>query len=169
MSDTDLEARWAAIRQRVKEEFGSELDIALTIGKVNVTRLYRIRRLDDAETIGESLDTIERVIELPSFATLAHAEAHLTSIETALQNAEGVFKARLEEYNIAREQFDIDTDKDFSPAFTELIQKMAEDTVQLEVDDLEEDREEAPDEAEAESTEGTDAPDADWSGGESES
>ncbi len=165
MSDDTLEARFAALKARIKEEFNTDLGVALTIGGVKANRLYRLRELDHAETLAEHLDTIERVVELPSFATVTLAEQNLSSIETALELAETVYAARLSEYNTARAQFDLDTDREAPPERRDTIQSVVEDIVELEAVELEAEKTE-DDGSEATQPE---TPEADWSGGESQS
>lgn len=145
MSDEDqnpLEQRYAALRELLKDEFlGTDLPLALVIGGVRLDMLYRLRHLDHEDTLDGQLKTIERIIELPSFAATAHAEAHVQEVEKMAKDVAWLLDARLQDADIARAQFTLDSDPDLTPDKRNAIQRAIAILIRQAKDDLAEDRE----------------------------
>jgi len=145
-----LEERYAALKTRLKDEFHTDLDLAITIGGVRLDALYRLRFLDHEETLEGQLNTLDRIIELPSFAATAHAEAHVQEVEQMAKDVEWLMTARMGDLDVARAQFLLDSDPDLSEKHRDTIQAAIATLIKQAKDDLEEDREKTKAEGESE-------------------
>lgn len=105
MSDSDLENRFAALRA-VAKDLGSDLDIHLTIGGVQVDELYRLSIVpDEPDTLEGRLTTMARLLDDPRTAAASQASRLMTEVEGLGKTLDDLIKTRQEEYRVAIRAF----------------------------------------------------------------